>query len=139
MNEIKWEACLLEARPSPEFEARFRRETGRPSGLMRYSEGCDWLSDTIVRLSVQLGTHVVIDPDLVDQAGLVVSQEDSCRSCYGAQRVLLQALGMSRERVSKLEQQILIGDLSRSNAAALGYARMGLHAVLSHDGPGKAG
>ena len=123
MNEIEWEACLLEPRPSPEYEARFRRETGRPGKLMRYWEGCDWLSDAVVRLSVQLGTYVVVEPDLVDQAGLVVSQDNSCRFCYGAQRVLLQALGMSKARIAKLDQQILIGEISPRDAAALGYAR----------------
>ena len=47
---------------------------------MRYFEGSDWIADVMVRLSVQITTVVRIDPNLVGQAGLVVSQDNSRRS-----------------------------------------------------------
>ena len=86
MSEIEWEPCLLSQRPAPELERRFARETGRPGKMMRYFEGSKWLGDVIVRVSVQLMTFVHVDPDLVDQAGLIVAQDNSCRFCFGVQR-----------------------------------------------------
>ena len=107
MSEIEWEPCLLTQRPAPELERRFSRETGRPGSIMRYWEGSAWLSDTVVRVTVQLMTFVHIDPHLVDQVGLVVAQDNSCRFCFGVQRAFLRVLGMSEKRISELEQALL--------------------------------
>ena len=90
---------------------------------MRFWTGSEWMSDAVVRLSVQLNTHVHVDPDLVDQTGLIVSQDNSCRFCFGAQRVFLRALGMREERISRLEQDMLVGDWSEQEIAAMNYAR----------------
>ncbi|MGR8950602.1 MAG: carboxymuconolactone decarboxylase family protein [Gammaproteobacteria bacterium] len=123
MSEIEWEPCLLSQRPAPDLERRFSRETGRPGKFMRYFEGSEWLSDLIVRASVQLMTCVCIDPDLVDQAGLVVAQDNSCRFCFGVQRSFLRVLGMSEKRITLLEQDLLTGDFSAREKAALKFAR----------------
>jgi AhpD family alkylhydroperoxidase len=123
MREVEWESCLLEPIPAPKLEQRFHRETGRPGSLMRFLEGSDWLSDSVVRLSVQINTHVRVDADLADQVGLVVSQDNSCRFCFGAQRAFLRVLGMSEARISRLEQNLLVRDLSERERAALDFAR----------------
>lgn len=123
MSEIEWEPCLLTQRPAPELEARFERETGRPGGLMRYFEGSPWIGDTLLRVSVQLMTFVHIDPALIDQAGLVVSQDNSCRFCFGAQRAFMRVLGMSEQRIARLEQDLLTGDFNPRERAALDFAR----------------
>ena len=72
MSEIEWEPCLLTQRPAPELERRFHEETGRPGQLMRFFGGSNWIADVMLRVSVQITTVVRIDPNLVDQAGLVV-------------------------------------------------------------------
>jgi AhpD family alkylhydroperoxidase len=90
---------------------------------MRFLEGSDWLSDSVVRLSVQINTHVRVDADLADQVGLVVSQDNSCRFCFGAQRAFLRVLGMSEARISRLEQNLLAGGFSDRERAALDFAR----------------
>jgi alkylhydroperoxidase family enzyme len=123
MRDIEWEECLMEPRACPELEQRFTRETGRPAGIMRFFAGCDWLSDAVIRLSVQLETCIYLDPDLVDEAGLVVSQDNSCRFCFGAQRAFLRILGMKEARIARLEQDLLIGDFTPRERAALEFAR----------------
>ena len=110
MSEIEWEPCLLTQRPAPELEMRFERETGRPGKLMRYFEGSKWLGDTMLLMSVQLTTFVHIDTNLADQVGLVVSQDNSCRFCFGVQRAFLRVLGMSEKHIARLEQDLLTGD-----------------------------
>lgn len=123
MSEIEWEPCLLSQRPAPELERRFSRETGRPGKMMRYFEGSKWIGDAIVRVSVQLMTFVHVDPDLVDQAGLVVAQDNSCRFCFGVQRTFLRVLGMPEKKISLLEQDLLTGDFTAREKAALKFAR----------------
>jgi AhpD family alkylhydroperoxidase len=90
---------------------------------MRYFEGSDWIADVMVRLSVQITTAVRIDPNLGDQAGFVVSQDNPCRFCFGAQRAFLRVLGMSENRISRLEQDSLTGDFTAPERAALDFAR----------------
>ena len=123
MRDIEWEKCLMEPRACPELERRFTRETGRPADIMRFVDGCSWLSEAVIRLHAQLETCVHLDPNLVDEAGLVVSQENSCRFCFGAQRAFLRILGMKESRITRLEQDLLIGDFTPSERAALEFAR----------------
>lgn len=123
IREIEWEPCLLERTPNPELEQRFRRETGRPGDMMQFFEANDWLADTIVRLSVQINTHVHVNADIADQVGLAVSQDNSCRFCFGQQRAFLRVLGFREERITRLEQDHLTGDFTPQEAAALQFAR----------------
>lgn len=123
MSEIEWEPCLLTQRPAPELERRFAQETGRPGDLMRFFVGAPWVADALVRVSAQVTTTVYVDPDLVDLAGLVVSQDNSCRFCFGVQRAFLRVLGMSEKRISRLEQDLLTGDFTPREQVALEFAR----------------
>ena len=123
MTDIEWEECLLEPRAWPELEQRYIRETGRPSGTIRFLEGCSWLGDAVIRLSVELNTRVFLEPDLADEVGLVVSQDNSCRYCFGAQRAFLRILGMKEARIARLEQDLLTGDFTPRSRVALAMVR----------------
>ena len=123
MSEIDWEPCLLTQHPAPELERRFAQETGRSGEMMRFFAASPWAADALVRVSVQIDTTVTVDPHLVDQAGLVVSQDNSCRFCFGMQRAFLRVLGMSENRIARLEQDLLTGDFSPRERAALEFAR----------------
>ena len=123
MRDIEWEDCLMEPRSSPELEQRWTRETGRPASLMRYLDGSSWMGDATIRLCVELTNRVHLDPDLGDQAGLVVSQDNSCRFCFGAQRMLLRSLGMKESRIARLEHDLLTGDFTPKERAALKLTR----------------
>ncbi len=123
MTDIEWEECLLEPIACPALEQRFIDEVGRPGGSMRFFEGCSWLGDAVIRLSVELQTRVFLDPDLADEVGLVVSQDNSCRYCFGAQRAFLRVLGMKEARIAHLEQDLLTGDFTAQDRTALEFAR----------------
>ena len=124
MRDIEWSDCLIEPRPDQELEDRFRRETGRPPASIRYFSGNPWVADTMVRLSAQIETRVYMDAELADLVGLVVSQDNSCRYCFGATRAFLRILGMPERRIVRLEQDLMAGELGARERAALAFARL---------------
>jgi alkylhydroperoxidase family enzyme len=123
VREIEWEACLLEPRRDPELEKRIRKQSGRVPGAVAYFSGCPWAPGEIAALSRSLLTQVHVDPDIADLAGLVVSQDNSCRFCFAAQRTLMQILGVPRARIARLEQDFLTAELEPRQRAALNFVR----------------
>jgi alkylhydroperoxidase family enzyme len=123
MRDVEWEACLLEPRVDPELERRFRRETGRPPGGVRYLIGVPWLTETLIFFSAHLETRVALDPELADLAGAVVSQDNSCRYCFANIRAFLQVIGMSKGRISRLEENLVTAEFDARSRAALEFSR----------------
>jgi AhpD family alkylhydroperoxidase len=63
-----------------------------------------------------------IDQSVADLLTLVVSQENSCRFCYAAQRALLWGLGMSEDRIQRVQQELSVS-LAPRTAAAIAFGR----------------
>jgi len=123
IRQIEWEPALVPPLRNRAREARYRRETGRPASVVGFFEGSEWLCEASLRLMVQINTRVWIDPDLTDLVGLVVSQDNSCRFCFGAQRLFLRTLGMDEERIQQLDQSLRVRDLTERDRRALDFAR----------------
>lgn len=123
MQEIEWEACLLEPLPDPALERRWREATGRPSGVVRYFVGSERGSEVLLSLSTHLAAQVHIPSELADVVGLVVSQDNSCRYCFGATRTLLRVLGLRDERIRELELDLHTAEFDEKERAALDFAR----------------
>jgi AhpD family alkylhydroperoxidase len=62
-------------------------------------------------------------PALCDLVTLVVSQDNSCRYCYGTQRAILRIHGYRDEYVDALLGDFNVGDLSPADRAALELVR----------------
>jgi AhpD family alkylhydroperoxidase len=77
----------------------------------------------MARLNRSLLQRVALDHDLADLAGLVVSQDNSCRYCFAVQRALLRTVGFAEERIERIEETLLLSDLSRRERTALEFAR----------------
>lgn len=127
MSEIRsvpWGECLLEERSDPEVERRIRETTGkRVSGVNRRFMPAPWVAEAMVTLDARILTRVHLDHDLADLAGLVISQDNSCRYCYAAQRTLLRVVGFREDRIVRLEQDLSLGGLRDSEVAAADFAR----------------
>lgn len=52
-----------------------------------------------------------------------MSQENSCRFCYAAQRMLLWSQGMATARVEHLERDLARADVPAHTVAAIAFAR----------------
>ena len=96
LDHVAWEACLVEPHPDKGLEAYARRKTGMPAPSIRYFAPVPWLARALVDLHPEYGLLMYLGQDVADLLTLVVSQENSCRFCYAAQRALLWGLGMER-------------------------------------------
>jgi AhpD family alkylhydroperoxidase len=123
MQDVEWEACLLEPRRDLEVERRLRRRFGRVGASLAYFSDCPWLCETLTGLNAQLHTRVRLDHDLVDMVGVVVSHDNACRYCYAATRAFLRLLGYSEQRILALEQDLLTAEFRPAERAAFDYAR----------------
>jgi AhpD family alkylhydroperoxidase len=90
---------------------------------MRYFLAAPWVAEALLRLNIRIMSRVHLDHDLADLAGLVVSQDNSCRYCYAAQRALLRVLGFSEDRILRLEHDLAESGFAPAERAAMDYAR----------------
>ncbi len=123
LAHVAWETCLIEPHRDRALEAYARRKMGMPFPHVRYFTPVPWLARAVVDLHPEFGLLMHIDPHLMDVLTLVVSQENSCRYCYAAVRMLLWAQGMSEARIQRLEQRLSGAELPPKTVAAIAFAR----------------
>jgi len=123
MREVEWEAPLLTPTRDAALEARVRSLIGHVPETTHYFAPTPWLAEAIAVLERALGTRVHIPHELGDLVGLVVSQDNSCRYCFAAQRTLLRFVGFDEARIHQLELDVRTADLAAAERAALEFAR----------------
>jgi alkylhydroperoxidase family enzyme len=62
-------------------------------------------------------------PAISDMATLVVSQDSSCRYCFGMQQTIFRVLGYSEDQIARLQRDLDASGLSPTEKAALQLAR----------------
>src|SRR5580704_11728499 len=95
LADVGWESCLIDPRRDRALETYARRKTGVRLPTVRYFSSVPWLARATVDLHPEFGLLMHLDLHQVGILVLVVSQENSCRFCYAAIRMLLWAQGMS--------------------------------------------
>jgi alkylhydroperoxidase family enzyme len=123
LAHVGWESCLIAPHRDRALEAYARRKTGVPFPLVRYFAPVPWLVRAIVDLHPEFGLLMHVDFHQMDILALVVSQENSCRFCYAAVRVLLWAQGMSEARIQHIEHKLSQTDLAPKTTAAIAFGR----------------
>ena len=68
-------------------------------------------------------TSVTLSRREIDQIGLLVSLDNSCRYCFGYQRMMMRALGVPEVWIRQVEEDLAVGDLTGSQRSLLDYAR----------------
>jgi alkylhydroperoxidase family enzyme len=118
----EWGECLVPAVPvDPALGAQVRRRVGASPDWLRRIGPLPWLVDALCAI---IGKPVAYaPPDLCNLIGLVVSQDNSCRYCYGVQRTIMRILGYSDERLDRMLRDLHLADLSPAEHTALDFAR----------------
>lgn len=121
LADVEWEACVLEPRRDRELEAYVRRGIGMVPSSVPYFTRVPWIVRAITEMLAAPARHV--DPVLGDLVGLVVSQDNSCRYCYGIQRMLMRVHGVPDARIRQIEHDLLEAEIDPRAKAALDFAR----------------
>jgi alkylhydroperoxidase family enzyme len=123
LDAVEWEACLLEPIRNAEAERMLRREVGMVSPGARYFLDSPWVTRAGARLDVGHLPTLHVPGELAGMIALVVSQENACRYCYEATRMVMKILGFEDARIRRLEENALAGDPTSAEQAALQFAR----------------
>lgn len=122
LEEIEWEACVLEPRRDAALERDMRQQFGIPAPpILAYFECVPWVARGLVALLSFPRLHV--NDALSDLIGLVVAEDNSCRCCYAAHRALMRLQGFSSRRVRELEQGRFKTRIDARDVLALEFAR----------------
>jgi len=108
LTDVEWESCTLEPHVDPELERWVRRMLGITPPPTRYFSRCPWIMRAFVRFDESLLPLQHIDLQTARFIALVVSQDNSCRFCYAANRSVLKFIGVPDNVVSGLEQELLV-------------------------------
>jgi AhpD family alkylhydroperoxidase len=125
---MEWGECWLEPPPvPPAFAAEIKKLTGGvlPAAIAR-TASVPWVGRTWARVVHKQVAHMPLA--LWDLIGLVVSQDNSCRYCYGATRTILRLVGYREEQIDRIERDVAVSDLGRPERLALEFARKVSHA-----------
>lgn len=120
---MEWGACWLETGPvPPELAAEVKQATRGvlPAWATRLAS-VPWVVRGFARLTDERVAHM--PPRLCGLINLVVSQDNSCRYCYGATRALLKIQGFDDRAIARLERDLHLADLAPAELAALQFAR----------------
>lgn len=123
MQEVEWEACLIPPRKDPELEREIRKTWGIVPPVTRFLSHSPWVARSFARGNFHHGKLVHIPIRLADVVYLAVSQDNSCRYCFAAQRALLRIQGFDKERIARIEQAFVSAEDDPRESLVLDYAR----------------
>jgi len=123
LRDVEWDACVLEPRHDRELESYVRRELGVLPSAVPYFTASPWLVRSMANLSYYGAPLVHLSYELADLVGLVVSQDNSCRYCYGIQRTVMRVHGLPEARIRQIEQNFLEAEIDPRTKLALDFAR----------------
>jgi AhpD family alkylhydroperoxidase len=124
IEHTTWEPSFLPPVADPRLESSLRKENGGllPPGTRHFSH-CPWLARSVALFNWHAGRLVHIDINLAEMLALVVSQDNSCRYCFAAHRILTRFAGMRETQIRRLEQDLLTIELPQSAQRAIAFAR----------------
>ncbi|HZP43727.1 MAG TPA: hypothetical protein VFD84_19750 [Candidatus Binatia bacterium] len=118
----EWGECLVPRSSVPEdLKAAVRRAIGVVPGWLPRVAPCPWLARAMTALIQR--PVAFAPPDLCDLIALVVSQDNSCRYCYGMQRTAMRIYGFDDAHIDRLIRDFHAAALPREQQAALEFAR----------------
>jgi AhpD family alkylhydroperoxidase len=123
LQEVEWEDCLLEPRHDPELERAVRKRVGVVPPALPYLTPCPWLAHSVYMINLHDSKLVHASFELSDLVFLAVSQDNSCRYCYAAQRAFLRLQGYPEDRIRRLEQDFFAAELDEHDRLAIDFAK----------------
>ena len=123
LADVEWESCPLGTHRDRELEAYVRREMGTVPPSLGHFTPVPWVVHSMTALGPFNAPPRQCEDVLLDLIGLVVSQDNSCRYCFGMTRMLLRVHGFSDARIRELEHDFLEAGIDPRSKAAMDFAR----------------
>ena len=122
LAEVEWEECFLPPTRDPELERELRAANGGmlPPGTPYYLH-CPWVARAAVHYDWLKGRLAHLPLAFAEQVAVVVSQDNSCRYCFAAHRLLPVMLPrlLAAEGMHKVAVIAGANDMGRRLAARL--------------------
>lgn len=124
IEDVAWEPPYLAPIPDAALEAVVRRENGGPlpPGTLQVTPA-PWLARAPGLLNWFNGRLAHLDVRTAEKLALVVSQDNSCRYCFAAHRVLMRFIGFDDTTIRRLEHDLLVSEQPAAEQSALAFAR----------------
>jgi alkylhydroperoxidase family enzyme len=118
----EWLECIVSPAPVPrQLTTDVKRVLGFAPGWLNRLAPLPWLAHAAAGFAARRVAHAPLP--LCEQISLIVSQDNSCRYCYGVQRAFFRVLGYTDGYLARLERDLDVPDVSPRNRAALEFAR----------------
>jgi alkylhydroperoxidase family enzyme len=118
----EWGECIVPAAPVPSaLQAEVRKAVGAVPGWLPRLAPSPWIVRALSEIIARPFAHAPVK--VCFQVALVVSQENSCRYCYGIQRAVLKIFGQRDEHIDALVRETEVSELTPALRAALDLAR----------------
>src|SRR5258706_2713843 len=119
---MEWGTCWLQPVPPPRaLAAEVKKAMGIVPSWTSLLSPVPWVVRAFACVNATQFAHM--PPGLWAMIGLVVSQDNSCRYCYGATRMLLKVVGHRDEWIDRIEREVDLAEISPAEQAALHLAR----------------
>ncbi len=105
---------------APELEAQIKRNGGATVPGIEFMACLPWAAEHLAYASA---VPSILDERLKVLICYVVSQDNSCRYCYGMHRALLRFMGFRDREIDQIEHDVQGSRLSDRERAALDFAR----------------
>ena len=105
VDQLQWSQPLVPAIDDPAWEGEVRGLMGGiMPGSFRYVASSPWIRNTY--LDAVRTPMTSLAPSEMELAGLVTSQENACRYCYGSARVRMKMIGFTDEMIDRIERNV---------------------------------
>lgn len=121
LEDIPWKEPFLPRHEVPELLQRAKRTLGYVPNILPYIAKNEWLVDGLMKGN--RFAPVGVDRKLMPLCHLVVSQENSCRYCYGTARSFMKLSGYSDKAVDAIERDMELAELGTTERAAIEFCR----------------
>ena len=119
---LEWGECVVPAVPvPPALQTEVRKAVGAVPGWLARLAPSPWLVRALCEIIKHPFAHA--PREVCELVALVVSQENSCRYCYGVQRAVFKIFGYRDAYLDALERDAQVSELTPAARAALDFAR----------------
>lgn len=121
LEQLEWESPLVPEVRDPAWEATVKAALGGVPRCALFVAPSNWVRGALV--DCLLCPVESLSAAEVELAGLLTSQENACRYCYGSARVRMKMLGFSDEMIDRIERSAQLAEAEPKERELVRFCR----------------